>query len=96
MRLFVFIAIFIMFGCASVQPITPSAVTIDNLKVHIVPDCGDAYGYVTGDNGRYEIFVEGTPSGGQIEIDDYVLGHELRHILNWKNGKIVNPDERGY
>ena len=39
-----------------------------------------------------EIFVIGTEINGKIVIDDEVLGHELRHLLNWANPEIANPD----
>jgi hypothetical protein len=95
MRRFAFIILILIFGCASVQPYEHDKVAISNLDVHIVtamPDC-DCLGLAVNRNDKYEIWIGSErDKNGNIIIDDYVLGHELRHIMNFKNEKVVNPD----
>lgn len=47
-------------------------------------------GYATTKN---EISLFGKIVKGKIVIDQAVLGHELNHLLHFKNNKIVNPDK---
>jgi hypothetical protein len=77
-------------------------VELKNVKVHIVGDRkffkwdkAAAYGspvagYATTGN---EIFVFGKVIDGKIVINQAILGHELNHLLNFKNKRVANPDE---
>lgn len=47
-------------------------------------------GYATSDN---EITVLGKRVGDQLVINQAVLGHELTHLLNFRNLAIANPDD---
>lgn len=76
-------------------------VEIKNIKVYIVGDRkhfkwekAAAYGspvlgYATTNN---EISLIGKRVGDKIIINQAILGHELNHLLNFKNPKIANPD----
>ena len=76
-------------------------IEIKNVKVHIVSDRKDfnwhkaaAYGspvlgYARRTN---EIHVFGKLVGDKIIINQAILGHELNHLLNFKNPRIANPD----
>lgn len=77
-------------------------VELKNVKVHIVSDREDfdwnkaaAYGspvlgYAKRTN---EIHVLGKRVGDKIVINQAILGHELNHLLNYKNSEITNPDK---
>lgn len=39
-----------------------------------------------------EIWVLGARAGGKIVINQAVLGHELNHLLNFANGRVIDPD----
>lgn len=93
MRKLFFFIVLLLIGCAGYQPYEHEKMTIQNLDVHIVSALPDCLGLAVERDNKYEIWVEATKNkNGEIEIDDYILGHELRHILNWKNEKVVNPD----
>jgi hypothetical protein len=47
-------------------------------------------GYATPSN---EIWIFGKMVEGKIVLNEAVLGHELTHLLNFKNPKIANPDK---
>lgn len=47
-------------------------------------------GYATSNN---EIWVFGKYVRGKIVVNQAVLGHELMHLLNFKNHKIADPDK---
>ena len=47
-------------------------------------------GYATPSN---EIWIFGKVVEGKIVLNEAVLGHELAHLLNFKNPKIANPDK---
>lgn len=47
-------------------------------------------GYATDQN---KIFILGKRLGDKIVVNQVVLGHELHHLLNFKNPEIANPDE---
>lgn len=76
-------------------------VQIKNIKVIIVGDRkqftwkkaaaenSSIIGYATPDN---EIWIFGKEVEGKIVLNEAVLGHELAHLLNFKNPKIANPD----
>ncbi len=77
-------------------------VVLKNVKVHVVGDRkyfnwdrAAAYGspiagYATTKN---EIFVFGRIVKGKIIVNQAILGHELNHLLNFRNKKIANPDK---
>jgi len=79
-------------------------IELKKVKVHIVNrreffewGKGQAYssligGYATKKN---EIFILGKVVKGKFIVVDWLLGHELNHLLNNKNPKIVNPDKLG-
>ena len=85
------------------MPETPKlneVVVLKNVRVHIVGHMsgysGEAasygsgvLGYATPDN---EITVLGKRVGDTIVVNQAVLGHELKHLLNYQNSKIANPD----
>jgi hypothetical protein len=84
---------------------TPSlheVVILKNVKIHIVGDRkhfnwdrAAAYGSPIAGyaNTKNEIFVFGRMAKGKIIVNQAILGHELNHLLNWKNPKIANPDK---
>ena len=42
----------------------------------------------------YEIWVVAKRnSAGEIVVGDYLMGHELRHVLNWIDSDVADPDE---
>jgi len=47
-------------------------------------------GYATSNN---EIWIFGKRLRGKIIINQAVLGHELMHLLNFKNPRIADPDK---
>jgi len=47
-------------------------------------------GYATKKN---EICVFGRYAGGKIVLNQAILGHELNHLLNFKNPAIADPDK---
>ena len=47
-------------------------------------------GYATRDN---DIYVIGKRLGGKIVLNQGILGHELNHLLNFKNDNIADPDK---
>ena len=44
-------------------------------------------------NTNNEIGILGKRVGDKIIINQNILGHELNHLLNFRNPKIVNPDK---
>lgn len=77
-------------------------VTIESVKVYIVSHReffewdraakvgSGVVGYATSGN---EIWVFGRIVAGKIVLDQAVLGHELNHLLNFKNKNIADPDK---
>jgi len=75
---------------------------IDNVKVHIVTDrkyfnwnVAAAYGspvagYANTDN---EIWLFGKKVDGKVIINQAILGHELNHLLNFKDSEVADPDK---
>lgn len=47
-------------------------------------------GYATSNN---EIWLFGKRVKGKIVMNQAILGHELMHLLNFKNSRIANPDQ---
>jgi len=76
-------------------------VLLKNVKVHIVGhrsqfnwDRAAAYGSPVAGyaNRKNEIWLFGRIVEGKIILNQAVLGHELNHLLNFKDPKIANPD----
>jgi len=44
-------------------------------------------------NTKNEICLFGKRVGGKIVVNQAILGHELNHLLNFKNPKIADPDK---
>lgn len=77
-------------------------VELEKVRIHIVGDRkyfgwdrAAAYGspiagYAT--SGK-EIYVFGKILKDKIVVNQAILGHELMHLLNFKNPKIANPDK---
>ena len=84
-------------------PETPElneVVVLKNVRVHIVghmsayneeaASYGDGVlGYATPGN---EITVLGKRVGDSIVVNQAVLGHELKHLMNYQNAKVADPD----
>jgi hypothetical protein len=86
-------------------PETPAlnkVVTIDKLTIHIVSDRRDfgwdkardpekgIAGYANTEN---EIGILGKKIGEKIVVNQMVLGHEFKHILNFNDPHIVDPHD---
>ncbi len=86
-------------------PATPDLYTVielERVRVHIVGDrslfsapTAAAYGspilaYATPGNA---IWLIGKRVNGLIVINQAILGHELQHLLNFKNPAIADPDQ---
>ena len=77
---------------------------IDKLTIHIVSDRKDfswekaqheetrIVGFA---NSRKEIGILGKKIGTKIVVNQMVLGHELKHVLNWIDPQIVDPHDKG-
>ncbi|MDQ5986961.1 MAG: hypothetical protein CSYNP_02697 [Syntrophus sp. SKADARSKE-3] len=86
-------------------PETPDiheVIVLKEVKVHIVGsrkqfnwNVAAAFGspiaaYANTDN---EIWILGKMINGKIIVNQAILGHELEHLLNFKENKVANPDE---
>ena len=67
-------------------------IILDKVTVHVLfrdnmkkPAAGRA-------NTNNEIWVIGRKINGIVTLNQFILGHELQHLLNWKDRRIVNPD----
>jgi hypothetical protein len=90
------------FDTISESPDIYEIIEIEKVKIYIVGDRkhfkwdrAAAYnspinGYSTGKN---EIYVLGKRLGDKIVVNQVILGHELHHLLNFKNSKIADPDQ---
>lgn len=76
-------------------------VVLKDVKVHIVGhrslfswNAAAAYGspIAAYANTNNEIWIIGTLVNGKIVINQAVLGHELKHLLNFNEPGIANPD----
>ena len=90
------------FMAAEETPGLHEVIELKNVKVHIVGsreyfnwDRAAAYGSpVLGyANTKNEIWIFGRRDKNKIIINQAITGHELNHLLNFKNHKIANPDE---
>lgn len=90
------ITIFLLVGCCSLDQYSKTIV-LDKVTIHLVdhvdyPTAQPGYeywGYATSNN---EIWVRSWKKDGKIEPDYCTLGHELTHLMNWKDDEVVNPD----
>jgi len=55
-----------------------------------IPGCPECAGQASTGN---EIRVVAWELDGKIIINEQVIGHEMIHLLHWKDQKIKNPDE---
>ena len=89
------------FASLDESPNLNEVVDLGGVKVHIVGhrqyfnyQKAAAYGspvvgYATSNN---EIWLFGRFVKGKVVVNQAVLGHELMHLLNFKNPKIADPD----
>jgi hypothetical protein len=89
------------FACLDESPNLNEVVDLGGVKIHIVGHRqyfnykkAAAYGspvvgYATSNN---EIWLFGRYVKGRVVVNQAVLGHELMHLLNFKNPKIADPD----
>lgn len=87
-------------------PETPDLYTVVEIKeltIHIVSDRKDfdwekardkKYGIAAYANTKNEISILGKKVGGKIIVNQLILGHEFKHILNFANPDIVDPHDR--
>ena len=89
------------YGCAS--PRFHKVVTLENVTVHIVSDRSqfdNQHARISRNVNGYarrngEIWVLGHQTRHGVTVDKQrTLGHELLHLLHWKDMKIANPDEK--
>ncbi len=90
------------FSALKKSPNLYEIIELKHLKVHIVGDRKNfkwpkaaAYGslirgYATA---RNEIWVFGKVVNGKIVVNQAILGHELNHIINFRNPRVANPDK---
>ena len=76
-------------------------VTLKEVTIHVVGsrklfDWRDASAYgspvAAYANTKNEIWIIGTMVKGRIIINQAILGHELKHLMNFKNPIIADPD----
>ena len=79
-------------------------VELKNVKIYIVGDrkhfnwdkaSAPGSGIAGYANTKNEIHLFGKRVGGKIVVNQAILGHELNHLLNYKNLKIADPDKLG-
>ena len=87
-------------------PGTPSlyeVVEIDKLTIHIVSDRKDfgwekardkEKGIAAYANSNNSISILGKKIGGQIIVNQFILGHEFKHVLNFNDPDIVDPHDK--
>lgn len=84
------------------DPKINKTIILKEVKVHIVSDCTrygiDTFrdpdkrvvGYATSDN---EIWILGKRVNGKIVVNQAVLGHELAHLLSYRDfWELISPD----
>ena len=87
-----YLLLILLSGCAAL-PSGPITIPLEKVIVHVVPDesyfpenmqgirakgCADS-------SGRIWVIGEKWQEDGKIHINFETLGHELNHLLNWKN-----------
>ena len=91
-------------GFASLDktPDLHEVIELKNVRVHIVGDrkylkwdSAAAYGAPVAGcaTNKNEIYVFGKKVRGKVVLNQSILGHELTHLLNFKNSRIANPDK---
>ncbi len=87
-------------------PETPSLyeiVEIEKLTIHIVSDRKDfdwkkardkEMGIAAYANTNDTISILGKKLGGKIIVNQFILGHEFKHILNFNDPDIVDPHDK--
>jgi hypothetical protein len=90
------------FAALNDSPDLNEVIELGGVKVHIVGHRqffhykrAAAYGspvvgYATSNN---EIWIFGKVVRGRVVINQAVLGHELMHLLNFRNPRIADPDQ---
>lgn len=90
----------------SALPETPSlyeVVEIEKLTIHIVSDRKDfgwkkardkEKGIAAYAKSNNSISILGKKIGGEIIVNQFILGHEFKHILNFNDPDIVDPHDR--
>ena len=85
-------------------PYLHKTIILNNIEIHIVGDRSKfdyerarkpenrITGYTRVRDGVYEIWVLGKVVNNKVIINQAVLGHELNHILEFKDKSITNPD----
>ena len=90
-------------GFTSVKetPNLHKVITIKEVKIHIVGNralfdwnVAAAYGSPVAAyaNTKNEIWIIGKETKGKIIVNQAILGHEFKHLLNFSNPEIANPD----
>lgn len=90
------------FNTLPADPKIDKTIILKEVKIHIVSDCSryglDTFrdpekgvvGYATSDN---EIWVLGRRVNGKIVVNQAVLGHELAHLLSYRDfWELISPD----
>ena len=89
------------FTSLKATPDLHKVITLKEVKVHIVGhrslfswNVAAAYGSPVAAyaNTNNEIWIIGTLVNGKIIINQAVLGHELKHLLNFSEPGVANPD----
>ena len=95
---------FIQQGFASIEntPELYEVIELEKVRIYIVGDRkhfkwenAEAYGSPIAGyaNTNNEIGVFGKRVGNKIIVNQAILGHELNHLLNFKNHTIADPDK---
>lgn len=59
-----------------------------------VPSKREKSGEAWTDGRDYAITVLGRTDGSTIFVDPATLGHELQHIINWRDSRVEDPDRK--
>jgi len=102
MRNLIFLVIMLSFsyGCATTSQSFHESIKIDGLTIHVVSSTEyfpspkfKGSRVIQGYSNGFEIWVVGSIKEGEIYIDSWLLGHEIRHTLKARCAKFSNPDE---
>ena len=90
------------FAALEKSPTLNETIKLKNVTIHVVGDRrhfkwdraaafgSPVLGYA---NRKNEIYIFGAYAGGKIIVNQSILGHELNHLLNFKNPAIADPDK---